>query len=201
MRLSREVVLEGAFAILDSYGLADLTMRRLAAELGVQPGGLYWHFANKQTLLAAMADAITAGVTMPDTRGWRAELTMISSDFRQALLAHRDGAELVSTGYALRPGSGQPLEAMIKIIQRAGLPDADSEAAAAALTHFILGHAAEVQAHDQLRRAGALPPGRDAVPDPEAAFTVGLSIFLDGLAARRRPATGGRSRRAAPAPE
>ena len=33
------------------YGIADLTMRRLARELDVTPGALYWHFANKQQLL------------------------------------------------------------------------------------------------------------------------------------------------------
>lgn len=189
MRLSRDAVLRGAFAILDRYGLGDLTMRRLAGELGVQPGGLYWHFANKQTLLAAMADMITGsiGADPPDTGegpDWRTDLMRISAQFRSALLRHRDGAELVAAGYALRPGSGQPLESMIKIMDRAGLPEADARAASAALTHFVLGHAAEVQNHDQLRRAGALPPDHDQVPDPDAAFSVGLAIFLDGVAAR-----------------
>lgn len=178
-------MLTGAFAILDQYGLGDLTMRRLAGELGVQPGGLYWHFANKQTLLAAMAEQITGSVgTVDDDAGWRRELQAVSYRMRSALLAHRDGAELVAAGYALHPGSGQPLEAMIKILQRAGLADPDAAAAAAALTHFILGHAAEVQAHDQLRRAGALPAEHDQVPDPDVAFTVGLEILLDGMAVR-----------------
>jgi len=194
MRLSRESVLAAAFAILDRYGLADLTMRRLASELGVQPGGLYWHFANKQTLLAAMADRIAAGAVsgavQPDSdygsgeEDWRAELTRISGDFRRALLQHRDGAELVAAGYALHPGSGEPLETMIKIIQRAGLEPSDAQAAAAALIHFVLGHAAEVQAHDQLRRAAALPAEQDRLPDPDRDFTVGLEIFLDGLDSR-----------------
>ena len=187
MRLTREAVLDGAFAILDQYGLADLTMRRLAAELGVQPGGLYWHFANKQTLLAAMATAIaeSASETGPGpAEEWRPELERISSDFRTALLRHRDGAELVAAGYALHPGSGQPLESMIKILQQAGLDAESAYAAAAALTHFVLGHAAEVQAHDQLGQAGALPAEQDHVPDPQSAFTLGLAFFLDGLAAR-----------------
>lgn len=187
MRLSRESVLKGAFAILDRYGLADLTMRRLAAELGIQPGGLYWHFANKQTLLAAMADQITGSeqfTTGSEETDWRTELQTVSTRLRSALLAHRDGAELVAAGYALRPGSGQPLERMTKIIQQAGLGDHDAAAAAATLIHFVLGHAAEVQAHDQLRRAGALPDDHDQFPDPDAAFTTGLEIVLEGIAVR-----------------
>ncbi|SDT28108.1 TetR/AcrR family transcriptional regulator C-terminal domain-containing protein [Microlunatus soli] len=193
MRLSRESVLDGAFAILDRYGLGDLTMRRLAAELGVQAGGLYWHFANKQTLLAAMADRIASGpavtgVASDDPKRWQQQLTALCTGFRDALLAHRDGAELVAAGYALHPGSGEPLESMIKILDRSGLATAPSRAAAAALTHFVLGHAAEVQAHDQLRQAGALPEEQDVPQDTDLdeAFIIGLEIFIDGLAARLR---------------
>ncbi len=201
MRLTREVVLQGAFAILDRYGLADLTMRRLAAELGVQPGGLYWHFANKQTLLAAMADAVVAEIPAIDTGGgdWRTALTSMSRSFRQALLGHRDGAELVAAGYAVHPGAGEPLETAAKILQRTGLSDTEAQAAAAALIHLVLGHAGEVQAHEQLERAGALAADRDIAPDPSAAFTIGLEILLDGLASRMPPGrirpTPGRSAR------
>lgn len=187
MRLTRESVLKGAFAILDSYGLGDLTMRRLASSLGVQPGGLYWHFANKQTLLAAMAEEIVAGVGVVDSDdpgGWRTSLTRITEDFRAALLRHRDGAELVAAGYALRPGSGEPAQTMIKIIERAGIGPASAEAAATALVHFVLGHTAEVQAHDQLRRIGGLPEQAEPTPDPEQAFRTGLEILLDGLQQR-----------------
>ena len=58
MRYRRADVVDHAIAVLDAYGLADLTMRRLGAELGVQPSALYHHFANKQALLAAVADEI-----------------------------------------------------------------------------------------------------------------------------------------------
>ncbi|GEA88717.1 TetR family transcriptional regulator [Cellulomonas cellasea] len=60
MALSRVQVVAAALEILDEYGLGDLTMRRLATSLGVQPGALYWHVANKQALLAEVADAIVA---------------------------------------------------------------------------------------------------------------------------------------------
>ncbi len=71
MQLRRGDVLDGAMAILDEYGLGDLTMRKLATSLGVQPGALYWHFPNKQTLLGAMADRILDASMqhLPPTRG------------------------------------------------------------------------------------------------------------------------------------
>ena len=58
MQLHKRDVVEAATALLDDYGIADLTMRRLARELNVSPGALYWHFANKQELLGAVADRI-----------------------------------------------------------------------------------------------------------------------------------------------
>jgi len=47
-----------ALKLLDEVGLDGLTLRRLAAELGVQAPALYWHFANKRELLDHMAQAI-----------------------------------------------------------------------------------------------------------------------------------------------
>ena len=58
MQLHKRDVVDAATTLLDSYGIADLTMRRLAKELNVSPGALYWHFANKQQLLGAVADRI-----------------------------------------------------------------------------------------------------------------------------------------------
>ena len=54
MQLHKRDVVDAATAILDNYGIADLTMRRLARELDVSPGALYWHFTNKQQLLGAV---------------------------------------------------------------------------------------------------------------------------------------------------
>lgn len=63
MQLSREHVLAAALGLLDEAGLEQLTMRRLAAALGVQNGAAYWHFRSKQALLEAMADTLLAGLT------------------------------------------------------------------------------------------------------------------------------------------
>ncbi|WP_233189149.1 TetR/AcrR family transcriptional regulator, partial [Subtercola sp. Z020] len=60
VRHTRAGVVDAALRILDDQGLPDLTMRHLAAALDVQPSALYWHFPNKQTLLAAVADRIVA---------------------------------------------------------------------------------------------------------------------------------------------
>ena len=59
-RLTAEDVVDAAVGILQDFGMGDLSMRRVAAVLGVQASALYWHVPDKQTLLARVADRIVA---------------------------------------------------------------------------------------------------------------------------------------------
>ena len=105
MQLHKRDVVEAATALLDNYGIADLTMRRLARELDVSPGALYWHFANKQQLLGAIADRILEPVDDVPA-AWRDRITGICGRLRDALLSHTDGAELVSASFAAGQSRG-----------------------------------------------------------------------------------------------
>ena len=53
MQLHKRDVIDAATAILDNFGMADLTMRRLAREPAGSPGAPHWHFAHKHELLGA----------------------------------------------------------------------------------------------------------------------------------------------------
>jgi AcrR family transcriptional regulator len=55
-KISRETILESAMAYLENHGLAELSMRTLATNLGVTPNALYRYFASKADLEYAMAD-------------------------------------------------------------------------------------------------------------------------------------------------
>ena len=71
--LTRGRIVEAGLRILDAWGLGDLTMRRVADELGVKAGALYYHMPNKQSLLAEIADVILTPVAVPratDTGEW-----------------------------------------------------------------------------------------------------------------------------------
>ena len=64
--LSREAVVDHALAVADTDGLAAVSIRRIAQDLGVTPMALYWHVQNKDELLAAMGDRILESVDLPD---------------------------------------------------------------------------------------------------------------------------------------
>jgi TetR/AcrR family tetracycline transcriptional repressor len=63
--LGREQVLEAARALLSEQGSAGLTMRALAARLGVAPNALYSHVADKTQLVDLVLDDVLGGVPLP----------------------------------------------------------------------------------------------------------------------------------------
>lgn len=64
--LSRKVIVEAAAKLIDNEGLAALTTRRLADELGVRPMSLYTHFRDKEAILNAVADDLLARFDWPE---------------------------------------------------------------------------------------------------------------------------------------
>src|SRR5438477_3458438 len=60
--LNRERVLRAAVELADEHGLAALTMRRLAEELGAEAMSLYYHVANKEAVLDGVVDTIAAEI-------------------------------------------------------------------------------------------------------------------------------------------
>ncbi|MFD0000724.1 TetR/AcrR family transcriptional regulator [Nocardia sp. NPDC127526] len=68
--------MRAAIGLADREGLAGLSMRRLATELGVATTGLYRYFPDRDTLLAEMAEYAVADAPPPPDRGdWRERLT------------------------------------------------------------------------------------------------------------------------------
>lgn len=97
MALTPDIVTSAALRILADFGLGDLTMRRLARELEVQPSALYWHVADKQSLFVLLAQRIAQ------------EADMFSEDcdpidgvlrYRRILLRYRESADIVLLAFA-----------------------------------------------------------------------------------------------------
>lgn len=86
--LSRERVLAAAVASADRDGLDAVSMRHLAAELGVVPMAIYKHVANKDDLLDGMVDVVVAEIAPPGRGGWKAVLRARILSAREAMLRH-----------------------------------------------------------------------------------------------------------------
>jgi TetR/AcrR family tetracycline transcriptional repressor len=194
MRLRREQVVDTAIALLDAGGLDALTMRKLATQLGVQAGALYWHFASKRALLDAMADRFVEGVSDDLPAGtWEEQVATAAWRLRQALLSHRDGARVMAGTFVAEPNTVLAGNAVIEILQGAGLPPDQAGWAAFAAFHFVLGHTLEEQAQAELAESGDWEPALAVggienklaatafTAEPGERFGYGLRIFLDGI--------------------
>jgi len=188
VQLHKRDVVDAATKLLDAYGIADLTMRRLARELTVSPGALYWHFANKQELLGAVTDRILESVD-DEPGDWRDRIAGICGRLRNALLSHTDGAELVSASFA----SGQS-DAMGRILTRltesaidAGVDHAHAELAARTILYYVLGFTADEQSRLQWDAAGAELPESQSIwsDDPTDRFAFGIGLLVAGISARQ----------------
>jgi TetR/AcrR family tetracycline transcriptional repressor len=101
MKIHREQIIDTAMSLLDRDGLEGVTVRKVAAELHVHAGALYWHVQNKQELLDEMANmllsAYFAHVEGPTPeQDWSDWLEGTCLRLRQAMLAHREGARVVA---------------------------------------------------------------------------------------------------------
>ncbi len=175
MALDRQIILDQAFVILRDDGLAALTMRRLATDLGVAPGALYWHVASKQELVASVAELIVVRGPRPISS---TDPTTAAHDLRDALLAVRDGADVVSFALALSSDRLEPLSRLEMAFSQ--LPAEQACWAARAMTHYVLGATAEEQNRSELIRAGILTEAQRP-NDGEAGFEFALSRVIDGL--------------------
>lgn len=161
MPLQRKEVVDGALDLLDRIGLDALTMRRLADELGVRAGAIYWHFKDKQDLEDAMVDEMFGAVLpLPDEGTWQEQIAELARRMAAAMLARRDGALL--TTRALRPGeNGLAMsERMLEILHHVGHGKRMTLWAAAVLGYFVVGYATDVQATEAAKARGLVAIAR-----------------------------------------
>ncbi|WP_185715079.1 TetR/AcrR family transcriptional regulator [Gulosibacter macacae] len=63
------MVIDAALNFADAHGLAKLTVRALADDLGVGAMSLYHHVPNKDALLDALVDAVHEEMLLPSVEG------------------------------------------------------------------------------------------------------------------------------------
>ncbi|MEV4555819.1 TetR/AcrR family transcriptional regulator [Kitasatospora sp. NPDC049285] len=208
--LTRDALARAALRVLERDGLAGLSMRKVAAEVGVKAASLYWHVRNKEELLDLLNDAIVADAEAPPREGdWRAQYLEYGRRYRRLLLDKRDAAKVVAGRLAPGPHTLRLLEDQLDRLRAAGFRDADAAMASYLLSAYVQGfvlqeqsplsaaEAAGASRGEAARAAGqglrALPP--DAFPnlvalaedltdpDMDTRFEFGLHRIADGLAA------------------
>ena len=167
----RTEVLQAAIELLDEAGLDALTMRLLASRLGVRASALYRHYPSKQALLDAMVAHLVSSGATPPGGSWEESLRGAASGLREVMLAHRDGARLISGFHHPGDEAIAACSYLIGALAGAGVP---VETATVAVD-TVLAYANGFTIEEQARKTGWPREERDR------AFERGLDLIMAGI--------------------
>ena len=138
--LSRERVLRAAIDHADAGGIAALSMRKLAGELGVEAMSLYNHVANKDDLLAGIVELVASEIEDPsDAVDWKAAIHRSAMSAHAVLLRHRWAAGLTMRVTSLSPARLRWHECVLRTLREAGFSADLTHHAYHALESHIMG--------------------------------------------------------------
>ncbi|MFL1378933.1 MULTISPECIES: TetR/AcrR family transcriptional regulator C-terminal domain-containing protein [unclassified Nocardiopsis] len=210
-RLTVEAVVEAATAVAEEEGLAALSMRRVAAALGVGAATLYTYIPDKAALLALMVDTMIAQAPRPHTLPgtWRDKVAAWARADLGGYRAHPWLVDLMGTERPVGPGALAWTDSALRVFEGTGLTDREVLAVIEGVDGYVRGHAARAVDADRTARrtapdgrawsqaqleylSGRVTPGRFSAverltepgPGVEEVFEEGLSWLLDGVERR-----------------
>jgi AcrR family transcriptional regulator len=122
--ISRDAIVTAAVQLLDREGLAALSMRRLAEELGTGAASLYWHVGSKDGLLDLVLDQVIGEQQVPDPAPprWREQLKDVARAQRRASLRHPYIVRISIGRIPMGPNALRYSERVLAILRAGGLP-------------------------------------------------------------------------------
>jgi AcrR family transcriptional regulator len=198
--ISREDIVQAAVRVVAADGGAEISIRGLAASLGVSPMSLYRHIRDKDDLLDEVVDRLLVGVWRPaaaedDWRAWTVEAACRLRDF----LAGRPAALHVYLAHpVVSPAAVDRMNAMMRVLRQAGINEESARSAYGAVHTYTLGFAAL-----EASRARGDPGSEDAsglarqlaAYTTTGQFTEGLRYLLEGISGHAGSPQGDRADR------
>jgi AcrR family transcriptional regulator len=200
--LSRDQILDTAFEILESDGIERLTVRALAAKLGVAVTAIYWHVGDKQALLDGLVERIIAQLGPVEVRGRGAEerIMTIGRSLRQTLLRQPDLVAVVHrqgrTAALFQPAR----RVLVRELAAVGLDGSDAAVAVQAILNLVIGSVlvdrqvqrqpAQRQTPEELWTAEDVPDAPELLEhltrpvDEEKLFDFSLGVLVRTLVGR-----------------
>jgi TetR/AcrR family transcriptional regulator, tetracycline repressor protein len=200
--ISQADIVDAAFDILERKGFAAVSVRGVAAALGLTPTAMYTYFPSKNALLRAMVEQLLSTIDLVAASdagvAWRDRVHALAAGLRSRLAEHAGAIVLMTSGPPDGPHALGLNEALVAGFAAEGMPPADAARAAHAVRAYVLG----IAAIDAAERAGvdaasALSTGSAALWTDAAAFPLtqataevstagdgfrwGLDRLLDGL--------------------
>lgn len=157
--LSRDRIIAAAIELADEDGLDAVTMRRIAERLGAGAMSLYRHISDKDELVGAMVERVTADFSYPDRDGldWRGCMHALAGQDRASFAAHP--WMLVATATVTPPFGTASLAAMewaLTVLEDSGLRPEIAARAIMTINHYVQG-SVQIALGDKAPGAGEDP--------------------------------------------
>lgn len=196
--LTQDQIAAAALTVVDRDGLAALSMRAVAAELGMGTMSLYRYVADREQLEDLVVDRVLAGVDLTPPRGpWPRRLAALAERVRAALADHPAVVPLTLTRRHASPGTLRFGERVLEILTEAGFTGRGRVIALRSVNAYIVG---AIQQEHLGALSGPATAALAALPaeeyphltenastaravSPEEEFGHGLDLLMRGLQA------------------
>src|SRR3982751_1523345 len=143
---TEEEILDAALALLDQGGAAAVSVRGIAARVGVAPNAVYTYFPDKAAVIKALVERLLSegnrDVFADRTQPWRRRVEALALELRQRLTAHPGVVPLMISRPLTGPQALALHEAVLELLADAGLSPADAPRASYLLFVYIVGSVA-----------------------------------------------------------
>lgn len=177
--ICREDIVRAAMEVITAGGYEQMSIRSLAASLGVAPMSLYRHIRDKDDLLEEIVDRLLARAWRPAAAedDWRAWITEAASRLRDFLVSEPAALHVYLSHPVVSPAAVDRMNAMLSVLRRTGIDEQTARSAYGTLHTYTIGFAALEAA-----RAEGTPGTGDAdgLARQLAAYTT-TGQFLEGL--------------------
>ncbi|HZQ86347.1 MAG TPA: TetR family transcriptional regulator [Acidimicrobiales bacterium] len=200
--MTRERVIETARHMIEEGGVEALSMRKLAAELGVAPTGIYWHVGGREQLLTEIVDEVVDEMAdlRPTGATARDRMASVARQIRRQVLDH---PYLVELARELGQGPATAFPGQVALAREAtaaGLQGEEGADAVRALLWlvggFVMLERLPQQPDQPVQRTttqelwksvrdtdidASLAKAMTRVPDPDTLFETSLQSLLDAV--------------------
>jgi AcrR family transcriptional regulator len=192
--LARDDIIEAAVTIVGAGGYEEMTIRSLAAQLGVAPMSLYRHIRDKDDLLDEVVDRLLAQAWRPTAPedDWQEWVIEAAANLRSFLVSQPAALHVYLRHPVVSPAAVERMDTMMDVLRRAGAGEQTARRAYGALHTYTIGFAAL-----EASRARPAPGTKDAssLARQLAAYTTagqfmnGLRYLLEGIGRHVTPDT------------
>lgn len=188
--ITKEKIVSAALDLISNAGYDGLTMAALARALGVVPSALYNHVSGREELMLLIEDAVMGKVDSAPLRAaidgelpYRTALEQWAWSYREAFSDHAPLIHII----AVLPITGarqtvDMYESLVRVLQLAGVPEAQILPRIVALESFIYGSAYDVRAPENIFLADATQAPALAMAREELAKSTGARGECDDTA-------------------